>query len=118
VGVGFAVPSNTVRQVAPPLERGQRVKHAWLGVETSAPTSSTAGAEVQKIVPGGPAEQANMRTGDVITKIDGQPVKSPSDVSAVVNQKQPGDKIVVQVERSSVTEELTATLGTRPGRTP
>jgi hypothetical protein len=39
-------------------------------------------------------------------------------VSAVVNQKQPGDKVVVQVERSSVTEELTATLGTRPGRTP
>src|SRR3954468_21722404 len=119
VGVGFAVPSNTVRQVVPPLERGQKVKHAWLGVETSAPTSSTAGAEVQKIVPGGPAEQAKLRTGDVITKLDGQTVKSPSDVSAVVNQKQPGDKVVVQVERSGLTEELTATLGSRPtGRTP
>src|SRR3954471_5444754 len=118
VGVGFAVPSNTVRQVVPPLERGQRVKHAWLGVETSTPTSSTAGAEVQKIVPGGPAEQANLRTGDVITKIDGQPVKSPSDVSAVVNQKQPGDKVVVTVERNGLTQELTAKLGTRPGRTP
>jgi putative serine protease PepD len=119
VGVGFAVPSNTVRQVEPALERGQRVKHAWLGVETSAPTSSSStGAEVQNIVPGGPAEQAKLRTGDVITKIDGQPVKSPSDVSAVVNQKQPGDKVAVQVERSGLTEELTATLGTRPGRTP
>src|SRR4051794_15898692 len=118
VGIGFAVPSNTVRQVVPPLERGQKVKHAWLGVSTSAPTSSTAGAEVQKIVPGGPAEQAKLRTGDVITKIDGQVVKSPSDVSAAVNQKSPGDKVVVTVERNGLTEELTAKLGTRPGRTP
>ena len=118
VGVGFAVPSNTVRQVVPALERGQKVKHAWLGVETSAPTSSTAGAEVQSIVPGGPAESARLRTGDVITRIDGQPVRSPSDVSAAVNQKRPGDKVVVQVERNGLTEELTAKLGTRPGRTP
>src|SRR4051794_25082137 len=62
VGVGFAVPSNTVRQVAPALERGQKVKHAWLGVETSAPTSPTPGAEGQSIVPGGPAETAKLRT--------------------------------------------------------
>jgi S1-C subfamily serine protease len=94
------------------------VKHAWLGVQTSAPTSSIQGAEVQSIVPGGPAETAKLRTGDVITKVDGQPVKSPTDVSAAVNQKQPGDKVVVQVERNGLTQELTATLGTRPGRTP
>ena len=118
VGVGFAVPSNTVRQVVPALERGQTVKHAWLGVETSAPTTSTSGAEVQNVVPGGPAEQAKLRSGDVITKIDGQPVRSPNDVSAVINQKQPGDKVVVQVERNGLTQEFTAKLGTRPGRTP
>ena len=118
VGVGFAVPSNTVRQVVPALERGQKVRHAYLGVETSAPTSSTQGAEVQNIVPGGPAEKANLRTGDVITKIDGQPVKSPSDVSAAVNQKQPGDSVTITVQRNGLTEELTAKLGTRPGRSP
>src|SRR4051794_1507881 len=118
VGVGFAVPSNTVRQTVPALERGQKVKHAYLGVETSAPTSSTQGAEVQNIVPGGPAEKANLRTGDLITKIDGQPVKSPSDVSAAVNQKQPGDSVTITVQRNGLTEELTAKLGTRPGRSP
>jgi putative serine protease PepD len=118
VGVGFAIPSNTVRQTVPALERGQKVKHAYLGVETSAPTSATQGAEVQNIVPGGPAEKANLRTGDVITKIDGQPVKSPSDVSAAVNQKQPGDSVTITVQRNGLTEELTAKLGTRPGRSP
>jgi putative serine protease PepD len=118
VGVGFAVPSNTVRQVVPVLERGERPKHAYLGVETSAPTSSTQGAEVQNVVPGGPAEKANVRSGDVITKIDGQPVQSPSDVSAAVNQKQPGDQITITVQRNGLTEELTAKLGTRPGRSP
>jgi putative serine protease PepD len=118
VGVGFAVPSNTVRQVVPALERGQKVKHAYLGVETSAPTAATQGAEIQSIVPGGPAEKAKLRTGDVITKIDGQPVQSPTDVSAAVNQKQPGDQVTITVQRNGLTQELTAKLGTRPGRTP
>jgi putative serine protease PepD len=119
VGVGFAVPSNTVRQVIPQLEQGKVVKHAYLGVQTSAPTPGKPdGAEVQSIVPGGPAEKANMRTGDVITKIDGQDVKDPAAVSAAVNQKLPGDKITIQVERNGLTQDLTATLGNRPGRTP
>jgi putative serine protease PepD len=119
VGVGFAVPSNTVRQVVPQLERGLKVKHAYLGVQTSAPTPSAPdGAEVQSVVPGGPADKAKIRTGDVITKIDGQPVKSPSDVSAAINGKQPGDKVTVQVERNGLTQEVTATLGNRPARSP
>jgi putative serine protease PepD len=119
VGVGFAVPSNTVRQVVPQLERGLKVKHAYLGVQTSAPTPSAPdGAEVQSVVPGGPAEKAKIRTGDVITKIDGQPVKSPADVSAAINGKQPGDNVTVQVERNGLTQEVTATLGNRPARSP
>jgi S1-C subfamily serine protease len=105
--------------VIPQLEQGKVVKHAYLGVQTSAPTPGKPdGAEVQSIVPGGPAEKANMRTGDVITKIDGQDVKDPAAVSAAVNQKLPGDKITIQVERNGLTQDLTATLGNRPGRTP
>src|SRR4051812_34635634 len=119
VGVGFAVPSNTVRQVVPQLERGERIKRAYLGVETSTPISGGAtGAEIQSIVPGGPAENGKLRTGDVIKKIDGTDIKSSSDVAGVIATKSPGDKVTVEVERNGLTEEQTVTLGNRPTHSP
>jgi putative serine protease PepD len=120
VGVGFAVPSNTVRQVVPQLQRGEKIKRPYLGVETSSPLpgSMADGAEIQSIVPGGPAERAKLRTGDVITGIDGHPVKDPSDVAEAIAPKQPGEEVEITVERNGLTEQITAKLGTRPARTP
>jgi putative serine protease PepD len=116
VGVGFAVPSNTVRQVVPQLEQGKKIKRAYLGVETSSPVGGASGAEIQQLVPGGPAEDAAMRTGDVIKKIDGVEVEDPSDVSASISAKGPGDQVTIEVERNGLTEEITVELGTRPER--
>jgi putative serine protease PepD len=119
VGVGFAVPSNTVRQVVPQLQRGEKIKRPYLGVETSTPLpGNPPGAEIQTIIPGGPAERAKLRTGDVITRIDGSEVNDPSDVAEAIAPKQPGDEVQVQVERNGLTEEITVELGTRPARTP
>jgi putative serine protease PepD len=119
VGVGFAVPSNTVRQVIPQLEKGQHIKRPYLGVQTSDPVSSPGtGAEIQSIVPGGPAENGKLRTGDVITKIDGFQVKSSDDVAQGISTHRPGDSVTVTVERNGLTQELTVKLGTRPARTP
>jgi putative serine protease PepD len=119
VGVGFAVPSNTVRQVVPQLQRGEKIERPYLGVETSTVLpGGPEGAEIQSIVPGGPAEKAKLRTGDVITRIDGTDVKNPSDVAEAIAPKQPGDDVEIEVERNGLTEELTAKLGTRPARTP
>jgi putative serine protease PepD len=116
VGVGFAVPSNTVRQVVPQLERGKKIKRAFLGVTTSSPVGGASGAEIQQLVPGGPAEDAALRTGDVIKKIDGVEVEDPSDVSASISGKGPGDEATIEVERNGLTEEITVQLGTRPER--
>ena len=117
VGVGFAVPSNTVRQVVPQLQQGKRIKRPYLGVETSAaPPGGPQGAEIQNLIPGGPAERAQLRTGDIITGIDGSDVNDPSDVAALISGKQPGDEVTIEVERNGLTEELTAKLGTRPNR--
>jgi S1-C subfamily serine protease len=119
VGVGFAVPSNTVRAVVPVLERGETVKRAYLGVQTT-PASPTNpdGAEVVSAVSGGPADKAGINRGDVITKVDGKDVQDPSDIAMAVAAKKPGDRITVQVERNLVTEEIQVTLGTRPNHTP
>jgi putative serine protease PepD len=119
VGIGFAVPSNTARAIVPILERGHTVKRAYLGVETS-PASLTGadGARVARIVPGGPAEKAGIKQGDVITKVGGRPIRDPTDISAAIAGKSPGNTVTVEIRRNGLTEKIDVALGTRPARTP
>jgi putative serine protease PepD len=119
VGVGFAVPSNTVRQVVPALARGDTIKRAYLGLQSSpASPSNPSGAEVQTVIPDGPADRAGVRSGDVVTRVDGQTVREPSDVAAAIAGKRPGDEVEIQIQRNGSIVTLRATLGTRPGATP
>ena len=120
VGIGFAVPSNTVRVVVPRLEKGDKIARPYLGVETSDPLDPNAppGAEVTKVTPGGPAESAGLNPGDVITELDGQAVSGSADVSRIINNKQPGDHIGIRVDRSGQDVTLDATLQNRPAHTP
>jgi S1-C subfamily serine protease len=120
VGIGFAVPSNTVREVVPRLERGDKIARAWLGVQTSDPTDPSAppGAEVTDVTPGGPAEAGGVDQGDVITEVDGQAVNNADDVSRIINGKQPGDSVNLHVDRSGQDIGLTVKLQNRPARTP
>src|SRR3954469_7446745 len=118
LGIGFAVPSNTARQVVPQLERGQAVKRASLGIESSADPSNPNGAEIQSVVPGAAADKAGLKNGDVVKAIDGAPVKDTTDVSSAIATKKPGDKVTVQIERNGLTQEIEATLGVRPTKTP
>jgi putative serine protease PepD len=120
VGIGFAVPSNTVRQVVPRLERGDHIARAWLGVETTDPTDPNAppGAEVTNVTSGGPADAAGIDQGDVITEVDGQAVNNADDVSSIIEGKQPGDTVDVHVDRSGQDIGLRVKLQDRPARTP
>jgi putative serine protease PepD len=119
VGVGFAVPSNSVRQVVPVLLRGDTIKRAYLGLQSSPHSpSALSGAEVQSVIPDAPAARAGIRVGDVITRVDDQPVREPSDVSAAIADNKPGDRVQIQVERNGSIVNLTAKLATRPGATP
>jgi putative serine protease PepD len=119
VGIGFAVPSNAVREVVPALIRGEEIKRAYLGVQTApASTSNQSGAQVQSIVSGGPADQAGIRTGDVITRIDGERVGEPSDVTQALSDDSPGRVVAVEIQRDGSSVTVRATLGTRPASTP
>ena len=117
VGIGFAVPSNTVRQVVPILKRGGTIKRAYLGVETGPPDQGGSGALVKTVVPGGPANRAGLQIGDVIKSVGGQRVNDPSQLSTLVSAKSPGDQVAVVVDRGGVSRTVQVTLGIRPAST-
>jgi putative serine protease PepD len=119
VGIGFAVPSNTVRQVVPVLSRGATVRRPYLGVTSGAASPSTAsGAQVLAVVSGGPADRAGVKPGDVITSVDGESVQEPADVSHAIEDNRPGERVELQVRRNGSVVTLQATLGERPRSTP
>jgi putative serine protease PepD len=122
VGIGFAVPSNTVRQVVPGLKQGKTVSHAWLGVKIDATgaanPNATSGAVIGSVETGGPAESAGLQAGDVVKRLDGQAVRDSTALSTYINSKAPGDKIKVTVERNGQTQDVEVTLQNRPEQAP
>jgi putative serine protease PepD len=117
VGIGFAVPSNTVRQVVPRLKQGQTIERPYLGVSTgpASPTSPD-GARVRSVEPGSPAQRGGLQVDDVITSIEGRRIDDPADVSAAVNDRSPGDHVTVEVRRDGQPVSLDVELGTRPAK--
>lgn len=110
-GVGFALPIDTVaKNVGAMIEEGY-VSRPSIGVELAPDSVSGAlgvpGAMVMKVVPGGPAQQAGMRAlhggqlGDVIVRMGGRQISSSSDVFRYLDQRKPGEEIVMQVQRPS-----------------
>jgi putative serine protease PepD len=115
VGIGFAVPSNTVRQILPGLKDGRTVEHAWLGVETqTSSTGNSTGAQIAGVTTGGPAESAGIQSGDVVTEIDGQKISDADQLSTIINSKAPGDHISLKVDRNGRTQSVGVTLKNRP----
>jgi S1-C subfamily serine protease len=66
---------------------------------------------VQPIVKGGPAEKAGLKAGDVITKLGGQPIEGPADLSAQIRSRGPGDKVKVTYQRGGKETTVDVTLG-------
>jgi len=116
-GVGFAVPSNTVKRVTDALVAGRTVQHAYLGVSIGTNADGT-GAVVGAVRAGSPAAAANVERGDVVVSVNGKPVSSADDLTAAIAALQPGDKATLKVQRGGSTLTLTVTLGTRPATAP
>jgi S1-C subfamily serine protease len=114
-GVGFAVPIDVVKSELAQLERGAPVAHAYLGAATAQATT-VQGALVQAIAAGSPAAAAGLRTGDLITAIDGTAVAGPNSFVAAINGLKPGDKVTLTVKRGSSSRTLTATLVNQPSQ--
>jgi putative serine protease PepD len=135
VGIGFAVPIDTVKKLLPELVTSGRVARAFLGVEFWPIDSRVArafgmsadakGLVVVNVQPGSPAARAGLRgvvrnaddslvLGDVITGIDKTAITSRDDLSLVLNQKRPGDAITLTIIRNGVERQLNVVLGRQP----
>jgi putative serine protease PepD len=117
VGIGFAVPSDTVREIVPKLQAGQSVERPWLGLSTTTPASGS-GAQVGSVTAGSPADEAGVREGDTVTKVDGKAITDPDGVAEAIASHAPGDRIEVELTRGGSTQTLEITLGTRPEKAP
>jgi S1-C subfamily serine protease len=136
VGIGFAVPVNTAKELLPELRSGEEIERAYLGVSMATVTEDLAseldlpvdsGALIERVEQGDPADDAGLRgsetneltgqitePGDVIVGLDGEPVRSADDVVAAVAGKQPGDTIELEIRRGDDTRTVEVELGERP----
>ena len=123
VGLNFAIPINTVKAVLPQLRTG-RVVHGWLGV-VSLPMNATGarrfglrspsdGLYVQEIAPGGPADQAGLRPGDVLLGMVAGTSVTARDLHTKLRQLAPGTRITLRVLRDGQRIELPVAIGTSP----
>jgi len=128
VGIGFAIPSNTLKRNLSTMLDGKVPEHAWIGI-SGAPltptlaeqlnTSNQQGILLATAIPNGPAAKAGLRgatrndptTGDIITEIDGRTVRTVEDVAAYVDQKNPGDTVRVTYIRGGRSDKVDVTLG-------
>jgi putative serine protease PepD len=110
-GVGFAIPSDAVRQVADGLISNGKVSHAYLGVSIQ---TGTNGVVIGSVRSGTPAAGAGLRAGDVVTAMDGTQVRAASALESLIAAKQPGDHVRLTIRRGGSTHTVAVTLGSRP----
>jgi len=141
VGIGFAIPIDTIRAEINQLETKGEVEHAFLGISGGTITPELAkalnlpveqGVIVQQVVKNGPADKAGLEAGttsatingqevrlggDIITEANGKPVKSMEELVEVIQDSKPGDKLELKILRGGDEKTADVTLGTQPKKT-
>jgi serine protease Do len=120
IGIGFAIPSNRVQQIVAQLRDGGEVRRGWLGVQIQNVTDEIAqglrmdrarGALVGRVTPDGPAAQAGIQTGDVITRFGDREVAESRDLPRIVADTPVGRQVPVIVFRRGGEQTVTVTVG-------
>ena len=137
VGIGFAIPINTVRNVAAQIISSGKAQHAFLGLDAAPVTPqlarlfhlpSSSGLLIQDVQAGSGADKAGLKAGktavvvqgesyqvggDMIVAIDGTPVTTYQQLRDAISQRKPGDKLKLEIYRNGSKKTVTAKLGQR-----
>jgi serine protease Do len=123
MGLSFAIPIDVAMDVQAQLRASGRVQRGRIGVviqevskelADSFGLKSASGALVNSVEKGGPAEKAGVEVGDIITKYDGKPVGSSSDLPRMVGGTKPGAKATMEVWRKGASQNMTVVVGELP----
>jgi putative serine protease PepD len=112
-GVGFAIPSDTVRSIATQLISSGKAEHAFLGVVLN-DSATGEGAHIADVRSGGPAARAGLRTGDVVTALGGKKIASADELRAAINARQPSDTVSIRYTRNGTSHTAEVKLVSRP----
>jgi S1-C subfamily serine protease len=111
IGLGFAIPIDTVRDVAQQLISTGSAVHATLGVNTRSVTDGTRdGALVLNVEPGSAGDKAGIKEQDVVIAVDDQPVGSSEELTVAIDAHKPGDTVTIEVVRGGSSSTVKATL--------
>ena len=123
LGIGFAIPVNVARQALQDIVQNGRVVRGWIGVESTALTpelaenlgaASAQGVIITGVLNGGPAARAGMRPGDVVTRINGQPIRTVAELRAGITALRPGTAATFTALRQGQNVEMQLVPGLRP----
>lgn len=123
MGIGFAIPVATAREVMAAIVRDGAVTRGWIGVEPRELTpelaqhfdvSASRGVVVTGVLQGGPADQAGIVPGDVITRVGDTPIRNVPGLLSAVAALRPGEPAALEVLRRGSTRTLTVVPGRRP----
>jgi len=122
-GIGFAIPSHLAEQVLQSIVAHGRVIRGWLGVEIQMLTPALAesfglesaeGAVIAGVLRNGPADRAGLRPGDVILRIDDQPIRNSQAFLKLVTERKPGEQLRIRGVHDGERFEIMATVAERP----
>ncbi len=123
MGIGFAIPVSTARQVLDGIVKDGQVRRGWIGVEPnelSPELAETFGVQASEgviltgVLQAGPAAEAGIRPGDVIVQVAGQPVRNVSELLSAVAALQPGEPATFALQRGNHAMEVQVVPGLRP----
>lgn len=111
IGIGFAIPVNQAKSVAEQLIKDGSAQHAKLGVTAQDGESGTQlGAKIKTVASGSPAEQAGLKSDDLITAVGDTPVTNSESLIALIRNCEVGQEVTLKVLRGGTTEEIKVTL--------
>src|SRR6195256_2818950 len=115
--IGFAIPSNSVRTALESLLKNGRIIHGYLGIQSrnvGPGGKETEGVVVDDVVPNSPAEEAQMRKGDVIRKFNGHDVRTFIELRTLISQAELNKKVEIEVTRDGKPLKLTTEIKEQP----
>ena len=110
VGVGFAIPSDTVLLVAERLVSGEPIGTAFLGILGETPTDGRAGALLLEVQESSPAHKAGLEVGDLIVRVDRRPILNMQALRADIQLRLPDDKVILEYIRGEKIAEAIVSL--------